>query len=61
MNNKTCRECRHFEVDVVAATCEYKFWICDDNTPACKMFEPRVVTSIDGDPAEHQPETGRNL
>ena len=47
MKNKTCGECRHFEVDVVAPTCTEKFWITDDNTPACKMFEPIVVRNGD--------------
>ena len=47
MNNKTCGECKHFEVDVVAAKCEKKLWICDDNTPACKKFERKPFTNGD--------------
>ena len=33
-NHNTCGECKHVEVDVVAATCEKKFCVCDDNAPA---------------------------
>ena len=44
---KTCGECKHFEVDVVAATCEKKLWISDDNTPACKKFERKPITNGD--------------
>lgn len=47
MKNKTCGECKHFEVDDVAATCEKKRWFCDDAAPACEMFEPKVVTNGD--------------
>lgn len=47
MANKTCGECKHFEVDAVAATCENKLWICDDNTPACKKFEQKPLTNGD--------------
>lgn len=47
MKKKTCGECKHFEVDDVAATCEKKRWICDDDAPACKRFEPKVVTNGD--------------
>jgi hypothetical protein len=47
MKNKTCGECKHFEVDVVAATCEKKLWICDDNAPACDEFEPKPATNGD--------------
>lgn len=47
MKNKTCGECKHFEVDIVAATCEKKRWISDDDTPACSKFEPKVITNGD--------------
>ncbi len=45
--SKTCGECKYYEVDVVAATCEKKLWICDDNTPACKKFERKTLTNGD--------------
>ena len=47
MSNKTCGECKHFEVDAVAATCEKKLWICDNNTPACENFEQKPLTNGD--------------
>lgn len=47
MNNKTCGECKHFEVDAFAATCEKQRWICDDDTPACNKFKPKVITNGD--------------
>ena len=47
MKNKTCGECKHFEVDIVAAKCEKKLWICDDDTPACKKFEQKPLTNGD--------------
>jgi ABC-type sulfate transport system substrate-binding protein len=46
-NNKTCGECRYFEVDAVAATCEKRLCICDDDTPACKKFEQKPLTNGD--------------
>ena len=45
--NKTCGECKYFEIDTVAATCEKKRWICDDDTPACNNFEQKVITNGD--------------
>lgn len=41
MKNKTCKECKHFEVDTVSAVCEKKRWICDDDAPACNRFEQK--------------------
>lgn len=41
MKNKTCGECKHFEVDTVTAVCEKKRWICDDDAPACNRFEQK--------------------
>jgi hypothetical protein len=41
MKNKTCGECKHFEVDTVSAVCEKKRWICDDDAPACNRFEQK--------------------
>ena len=41
MKNKTCGECKHFEVDTVSAVCEKKRWICGDDAPACNRFEQK--------------------
>lgn len=38
---KTCKDCKHFEVDTVSAVCEKKRWICDDDAPACNRFEQK--------------------
>lgn len=47
MANKTCGECKYFEPDEIAAICEKKRWICDDNSTACNRFEPKVVANGD--------------
>lgn len=47
MKNKTCVDCKHFEVDAVSATCENRLCICDDDTPACRRFELRAITNGD--------------
>lgn len=47
MKNKTCGECKCFEPDKIAATCEKKRWICDDDAPACNRFEPKTITNGD--------------
>lgn len=47
MSNKTCRECKHFEIDEIAASCEKHYIICDDDAPACEHFKARVITNGD--------------
>ena len=46
-NNKTCGECKHYEVDEIAASCEKCCIICNDDAPACKHFKARVITNGD--------------
>lgn len=43
MKNKTCKDCKYFEVDTVSAVCEKKRWICDDDAPACNRFEKKIT------------------
>lgn len=47
MKNKTCKDCKYFEVDTVSAVCEKKRWICDDDAPACNRFEQKSTTVFD--------------
>lgn len=44
MSNKTCGECRFFEVDEIAAKCEKRCVICGDDIPACEYFEMEEPT-----------------
>lgn len=41
MKKKTCKDCKHFEVDTVSAVCEKKRLICDGDAPACNRFEQK--------------------
>lgn len=44
---KTCGECKYFEVDRIAAICHKHCLICNDDAPACEVFEPKVITNGD--------------
>ena len=47
MKNKTCGECKHFELDEIAAICHKHCLICNDDAPACEDFEPKVISNGD--------------
>jgi hypothetical protein len=47
MENKTCGECRYFEVDRIAAKCKKGCVICGDDMPACEYFEMEEPTVFD--------------
>ena len=44
---KTCGECKYFNVDDIAATCEKLCLICNDDNSACERFEQKVITNGD--------------
>jgi uncharacterized protein YuzB (UPF0349 family) len=45
--SNTCGECKHFELDEIAAFCNKHCLFCKDDSPACEDFEQKVITNGD--------------